>query len=140
MERFRTGSITGTPHAQIAHTCAVPGLHKPGSAATHSGSRTPRWRRMVSLDGVAERPDGFLADWDDAMDANLSAVIAAQDSVILGRRSYEEWAGFWPGQRHRAVRDIHQRGREVRRHLRTARPRMGQCDCDRRRPGRVRVT
>jgi dihydrofolate reductase len=52
---------------------------------------------LVSLDGVAERPDGFFADWDDAMDANLGAVIAAQDAVILGRRSYEEWAAFWPG-------------------------------------------
>jgi dihydrofolate reductase len=30
------------------------------------------------------------------MDANLDAVIAEQDAVILGRRSYEEWAGFWP--------------------------------------------
>ena len=52
---------------------------------------------LVSLDGVAEAPDGFFADWDDAMEANLGAVIAAQDSVILGRRSYEEWAEFWPG-------------------------------------------
>jgi dihydrofolate reductase len=52
---------------------------------------------LLSLDGVAERPDGFFTDWDDAMDANLGAVIGAQDSVILGRRSYEEWAGFWPG-------------------------------------------
>ena len=52
---------------------------------------------LLSLDGVAESPDGFFADWDDAMDANLGAVIAAQDSVILGRRSYEEWAEFWPG-------------------------------------------
>ena len=52
---------------------------------------------LLSLDGVAEEPDGFFADWDDAMEANLGAVIAAQDSVILGRRSYEEWAEFWPG-------------------------------------------
>ena len=52
---------------------------------------------LLSLDGVAEEPDGFVADWDEAMEANLGAVIAAQDSVILGRRSYEEWAGFWPG-------------------------------------------
>ena len=52
---------------------------------------------LLSLDGVAEAPDGFFADWDDAMEANLGAVIAAQDSVILGRRSYEEWAEFWPG-------------------------------------------
>jgi dihydrofolate reductase len=51
---------------------------------------------LLSLDGVAEKPEGFFADWDDAMDANLHAVIAAQDSVILGRHSYEEWAEFWP--------------------------------------------
>jgi dihydrofolate reductase len=30
------------------------------------------------------------------MDANLAAVIATQDAVILGRRSYAEWAQFWP--------------------------------------------
>lgn len=52
---------------------------------------------LLSLDGVAEDPDGFLADWDEAMDANLAAVIATQDAVILGRRSYTEWAQFWPG-------------------------------------------
>jgi len=52
---------------------------------------------LVSLDGVAEDPDTFFADWDDAMEANLAAVIAAQDAVVLGRRSYNEWAGFWPG-------------------------------------------
>jgi dihydrofolate reductase len=52
---------------------------------------------LLSLDGVAERPDAFFADWDDAMGANLGEVIAAQDAVILGRRSYDEWAGFWPG-------------------------------------------
>ena len=51
---------------------------------------------LLSLDGVAEDPDGFFADWDDAMDANLAAVIATQDAVILGRRSYTEWAQFWP--------------------------------------------
>jgi dihydrofolate reductase len=51
---------------------------------------------LVSLDGVAEDPDAFITDWDDAMDANLAAVIASQDAVILGRRSYTEWARFWP--------------------------------------------
>ena len=52
---------------------------------------------LLSLDGVAEDPDSFFADWDDAMDANLAAVIATQDAVILGRRIYDEWAQFWPG-------------------------------------------
>ena len=51
---------------------------------------------LLSLDGVAEDPDRFFTDWDDAMDANLAAVIATQDAVILGRRSYTEWAQFWP--------------------------------------------
>jgi dihydrofolate reductase len=52
--------------------------------------------QLLSLDGVAENPDTFFADWDDAMNANLASVIAAQDAVILGRRSYTEWAQFWP--------------------------------------------
>jgi dihydrofolate reductase len=52
---------------------------------------------LLSLDGVAEDPDSFLTGWDDVMQANLAAVIAAQDAVILGRRSYGEWAEFWPG-------------------------------------------
>ena len=52
---------------------------------------------LLSLDGVAEEPDSFFADWDEAMNANLAAVIATQDAVILGRRSYTEWAQFWPG-------------------------------------------
>jgi dihydrofolate reductase len=52
---------------------------------------------LLSLDGVAEDPDKFVIDWDEAMDANLAAVIASQDAVILGRRSYDEWSEFWPG-------------------------------------------
>ncbi len=52
---------------------------------------------LLSLDGVAESPDEFFTDWDDAMEVNLAAVIAVQDTVILGRRSYDEWAKFWPG-------------------------------------------
>jgi dihydrofolate reductase len=52
---------------------------------------------LLSLDGVAEDPDSFFTGSDDAMRANLAAVIAAQDAVILGRRTYGEWAKFWPG-------------------------------------------
>jgi dihydrofolate reductase len=52
---------------------------------------------LLSLDGVAQDPDRFFTAWDDAMDANLAEVIATQDTVILGRTSYDEWAEFWPG-------------------------------------------
>ncbi len=50
---------------------------------------------LLSLDGVAEAPDSFFG-WDDAIDAKTAALIATQDAVILGRRSYTEWADFWP--------------------------------------------
>jgi len=50
---------------------------------------------LLSLDGVAEECQEFITEWDDAMDANLDAVISAQDTVILGRRSYNEWSAFW---------------------------------------------
>jgi dihydrofolate reductase len=50
---------------------------------------------LLSLDGVAEAPDTFFG-WDDSLDARLAAEIARQDAVILGRRTYTEWAQFWP--------------------------------------------
>jgi dihydrofolate reductase len=51
---------------------------------------------FLSLDGVAEQPDQFVTDFDDVMEENLDRVIAAQDAVLLGRRTYDEWAAFWP--------------------------------------------
>ena len=50
---------------------------------------------FLSLDGVAEDPDRFFG-WDDVMDENGAALIATQDAVVLGRRSYDEWVDFWP--------------------------------------------
>ena len=51
---------------------------------------------LVSLDGVAESPDMFLFDFDEVMYENLRQVIATQDTVLLGRRMYDEWAEYWP--------------------------------------------
>lgn len=51
---------------------------------------------LLSLDGVAEHPDEFVTDWDAEMDENLGRVIATQDTVLLGRRTYDDWAEFWP--------------------------------------------
>jgi dihydrofolate reductase len=51
---------------------------------------------LLSLDGVAEQPDTFITDWDDVMDENLGRVIASQDTVLLGRRTFDDWAAFWP--------------------------------------------
>jgi dihydrofolate reductase len=51
---------------------------------------------LLSLDGVAESPDRFIFDFDDAMEENLADVIGTQDAVLLGRASYDEWAPYWP--------------------------------------------
>jgi dihydrofolate reductase len=52
---------------------------------------------LLSLDGVAERPESFFRDFDDVMGENLRRVIAEQDVVLLGRRTYDDWAQYWPG-------------------------------------------
>jgi dihydrofolate reductase len=51
---------------------------------------------LVSVDGVAEDPDQFLFDFDTVMEANLSEVIRTQDTVLLGRKMYDEWSTYWP--------------------------------------------
>jgi dihydrofolate reductase len=51
---------------------------------------------LLSLDGVAEQPDDFILEFDEVMRENLGRVIATQDVVLLGRRTYNEWAQFWP--------------------------------------------
>jgi dihydrofolate reductase len=51
---------------------------------------------LLSLDGVAEHPDEFITEFDEVMRENLGRVIATQDAVLLGRRTYDDWAEFWP--------------------------------------------
>ena len=51
---------------------------------------------LVSLDGVAEAPEEFLFEFDPVMEANLGEVIGTQDTVLLGRRMYDEWSTYWP--------------------------------------------
>jgi dihydrofolate reductase len=52
----------------------------------------------LSLDGVAEQPNEFVfvADFDDSMEEDFGRVISSQDTVLLGRRTYDDWAAFWP--------------------------------------------
>ena len=41
--------------------------------------------------------DQIITAWDDETDAKGKELISTQDTVILGRRTYDEWAGYWPG-------------------------------------------
>ncbi|MCM4076075.1 dihydrofolate reductase family protein [Paractinoplanes hotanensis] len=51
---------------------------------------------LVSLDGVGESPDEYVFEFDETMHTNLGEVIRSQDTVLLGRVQYDEWASYWP--------------------------------------------
>jgi dihydrofolate reductase len=52
---------------------------------------------FVSLDGVYEEPgDWHFPYFDDAMGAAVDAQMRAADTMLLGRVTWEHFAGFWP--------------------------------------------
>jgi dihydrofolate reductase len=54
---------------------------------------------LISLDGVVEAPEKWhLRYFDDEMEDVISTAAAESDAMLLGRRTYEEFAAFWPSQ------------------------------------------
>src|SRR3954469_14177646 len=53
---------------------------------------------LMSLDGFADDPgEGeWFGDADERLMDFLAEIIATQDTVLLGRRTYEKWAPHWP--------------------------------------------
>jgi len=52
---------------------------------------------FISLDGVTESPEKWQFDHFDAeMMSNMASSSAAQDAILLGRVTYQEWAPYWP--------------------------------------------
>jgi dihydrofolate reductase len=53
---------------------------------------------LMSLDGVVESPGewGFSRYFNDEMKEGISTGIAQADAVLLGRRTYLEFAELWP--------------------------------------------
>jgi dihydrofolate reductase len=52
---------------------------------------------FISLDGVVESPNLWQFDsFDDDLAAAMSSYIDSVDTILLGRKTYEEWAGYWP--------------------------------------------
>ncbi|MBE1591904.1 dihydrofolate reductase family protein [Nonomuraea angiospora] len=50
-----------------------------------------------SLDGVVGSPDQWHGPFhDEEMEQRIAANLAAADTMLLGRRTYEEHAGYWP--------------------------------------------
>jgi dihydrofolate reductase len=51
---------------------------------------------FTTVDGVVEAPDQWQFTWDEEMAAFLAKILETCDAVLLGRVSYEMWAGYWP--------------------------------------------
>ncbi len=51
----------------------------------------------ISLDGVVESPDRWQFDhFDDEIMSSMGSQLEAEDGVLLGRVTYQEWAAYWP--------------------------------------------
>jgi len=54
---------------------------------------------FISLDGVVESPDQWhFPYFDEEMGQEVGALMAASDTILLGRRTYQDFAGYWPHQ------------------------------------------
>jgi dihydrofolate reductase len=51
---------------------------------------------FVSIDGAVQAPNEWQHAFDEGMAAAMARVMDGQDAVLLGRQTFEEWAGFWP--------------------------------------------
>jgi dihydrofolate reductase len=60
---------------------------------------------LVSLDGATEDPHRYFPEtgdthgapvFDDDLGRHEAAMLARQSSVLLGRRTYDEWSRYWP--------------------------------------------
>ncbi len=54
---------------------------------------------FMSLDGVIESPDKWhFPYFNNEMGQFLGSQMAAADTMLLGRQTYQEFAGYWPHQ------------------------------------------
>ncbi len=49
-----------------------------------------------SLDGVVESPDQWQPGFDEEMGEAMGRMLGEQDTVLMGRVTYSEWAPYWP--------------------------------------------
>jgi dihydrofolate reductase len=53
---------------------------------------------FISLDGVIEAPIEWTSEYmDDEVGQEISSQMAERDAMLLGRRTYQEFAAVWPG-------------------------------------------
>lgn len=50
-----------------------------------------------SLDGAVEAPNEWQFDrFDDELGAAMGEILGRTDTVVMGRKGFVEWAGYWP--------------------------------------------
>src|SRR6185436_13922322 len=74
--------------------CSNPGSRR----VRHGGTKMRKLTAGLfsSIDGVVESPDQWQPAFDEEMGAALSRTLEDQDTVLLGRVTFTEWAGYWP--------------------------------------------
>src|SRR6476659_1428117 len=62
---------------------------------------------LMTLDGAVDHPELYFAPeasdvpvFDDDMDSFERRIIEAQDTVLMGRNTYDEWSRYWPSAPH----------------------------------------
>ena len=51
---------------------------------------------FITLDGITEAPNIWQETFDEDIGAELTAAVSQIDTILLGRVTYQEWAGYWP--------------------------------------------
>jgi dihydrofolate reductase len=52
---------------------------------------------FISLDGVIEAPETWhFPYFDDQMGAAVGDLMSGNDALLIGRQTYDEFAGYWP--------------------------------------------
>ncbi len=51
---------------------------------------------FMTLDGVVEAPYKWQEHFDEDMEEAMMEQLTSQDTVLLGRVTYQEWAPYWP--------------------------------------------
>jgi dihydrofolate reductase len=51
---------------------------------------------FITLDGVVEAPYKWQEQFDEEMGEAMMVQLSSQDTVLLGRVTYQEWAPYWP--------------------------------------------
>ena len=54
---------------------------------------------FISLDGVVETANEWMGPWfNEELGQTIGSLMGAQDAMLLGRVTYQEFAGHWPQQ------------------------------------------